>query len=65
MYWKQGTEPDIYNLGQSNGSIKSKIQAVTWWVTQWLGYLKNLNLQVQLNSWRSKKGFQQEEMSDQ
>ncbi|PBK83637.1 hypothetical protein ARMGADRAFT_1037802 [Armillaria gallica] len=29
MYWERGTEPDIYALGQGNGSIKSKIQAVT------------------------------------
>ncbi|PBK88860.1 hypothetical protein ARMGADRAFT_1033833 [Armillaria gallica] len=29
MYWERGTEPDIYTLGQGNGSIKSKIQAVT------------------------------------
>ncbi|PBK82073.1 hypothetical protein ARMGADRAFT_1090627 [Armillaria gallica] len=29
MYWERGTEPDIYALGRGNGSIKSKIQAVT------------------------------------
>ncbi|PBK88814.1 hypothetical protein ARMGADRAFT_1033792 [Armillaria gallica] len=34
MYWERGTKPDIYALGRGNGSIKSKIQAVTWCILE-------------------------------